>query len=802
MAAVGDPRPDARAPTGSPGPGRVGDASATAHPERAPAPATAPLRVGVERGMVRTAAVAAPLLVLLSLPRLLAEEGGASAPLTGVSLVLAGILIAVVPLALVRPGMPARAWLLVCPGVYAALLALERLRLDAPSLPGSSPWLIGLSPLALSCLALGSRRPLPAGLASAGVLVLLCAVHAGRVETGHLVLQALWLTVLAASLIAGVRELRIRARRADEAGRRAQELFEAGRRAGAISAQRVRTDALLHDTVLATFLAAAQGLGDRAALMARSALDIVSDTADPVAGRPPTVRFAQAVAAAERELAPLVGLVRLDLAAAGAVEMPSPVAEAVVSAMVQAIANSVAHAGPCAERTATASTTAEGGIRIRIVDDGCGFDTTRLPPAQLGVRVSIVERLHRVGAAADVRSTPGGGTVVVIGWHPATEVPAPEEPAAAPPVTLVPRRALSGGLTVLVMAAVLVATVEAAFLFQAAGPLIAAVLGVAILPALVRGARTGTMRTRTAWSLATVGAVICGVATLGVSPHEVDSVTISWFTCGLLAGCALVWMAGHRLPPLAAAGCLVAAIAAWAGPEGIIRLGLAGEVVLVIGALLMHRSLLRVTEATRVAAVAERETLIRQAELDAFQQERHERLRSARRNAAPLLLRIIREGGELDAAARAECRVLEQTLRDEIRGRLLLNDATRTAILRHRRRGAVVQVLDDGGLDDVPADALEALLDEVAELLAPVRSRRIVIRAAQPSSRTAISIVASSPDETAAALGLDTDDDVELWVSLPRPAAIAPAPGSPAAGRPAPSAAGAGTRRRPWSPLP
>jgi len=187
-----------------------------------------------------------------------------------------------------------------------------------------------------------------------------------------------------------------------------------------------------------------------------------------------------------------------------------------------------------------------------------------------------------------------------------------------------------------------------------------------------------------------------------------------------------------------------------------------------------------VTEATRVAAAAERETLARRAELDASEQERHARLRSAHRNVAPLLGRIIREGGRLDAAARAECRVVEQTLRDEIRGRLLLNDATRAAILRHRRRGAVVQVLDDGGLDDVPAAALGALLDEVAELLGPVRSRRIVIRAAQPRSRTAISLVASSPDETAAALGLDTDDDVDLWVSLPRPAASEPAASEPA----------------------
>ncbi|WP_317229203.1 ATP-binding protein [Clavibacter sp. MX14-G9D] len=735
--------------------------------------------------MVRTTAVVAPLLVLLSLPRLLVDDPGAGMALTVVALLLAALLVALVPLALLRPGMPARGWLRVVPAVYAALLLLEPLRIGAPGLPGPFPlpWLIGLSPVVLSCIALGTRRPLAAGLGCGGVLVLLVAVHAGRMPSAHLAAQGVWLAILSAGLVVGVRELRVRARSADDAGRRAQELFESSRRAAAMAAQRVRTDALLHDTVLAAFLAAAQGLGDRAVPMARSALEIVSDTQDPLAGSPGTVRFAEALASAERELAPLAGQVHLDLAAAEAIELPSPVAEAVVSAMLQAIANSVLHAGPGAVRTATAWATAGGGLRIRISDDGCGFDPQGLAPARLGVRVSIVERLQRVGASADVRSTSGRGTSVVISWQPAPPAPMPETTdgaggadgaAGATRVTLIPRHALSGVLTALVMVAVLVATAEAAFFFQAVGPLLAAILGTAVLPSIVRGARRGSMRTRTAWSLAAVGAVICGVATLGVSPDEVDSVTISWFTCGVLAGCALVWMAGQRLPPLAATACLVVAIGVWAGPAGIIRLGLAGEVVLVIGGLMMHRALRRVTEATRVAAAAERETLARRAELDASEQERHARLRSAHRNVAPLLGRIIREGGRLDAAARAECRVVEQTLRDEIRGRLLLNDATRAAILRHRRRGAVVQVLDDGGLDDVPAAALGALLDEVAELLGPVRSRRIVIRAAQPRSRTAISLVASSPDETAAALGLDTDDDVDLWVSLPRPAASEP----------------------------
>jgi hypothetical protein len=136
-----------------------------------------------------------------------------------------------------------------------------------------------------------------------------------------------------------------------------------------------------------------------------------------------------------------------------------------------------------------------------------------------------------------------------------------------------------------------------------------------------------------------------------------------------------------------------------------------------------------------------------------------------------VLRRIVARRGELDAEGRAECRVLEQTVRDEIRGRRLLDDGMRAVIRAHRRRGALVQVLDDGGVDDLDQAALDVVLHEVAERLRPVRSSRIVIRTGDPQTDTAVTIVASSPDETAVALGLDADDEVDLWITIPRPTA-------------------------------
>ena len=340
-------------------------------------------------------------------------------------------------------------------------------------------------------------------------------------------------------------------------------------------------------------------------------------------------------------------------------------------------------------------------------------------------------------------------------------------------MSLVPRRVILAALAVVVALAILTATAEAALVYRAIGPIIAAALGVTVGPALLRAVDSSAMHPLTAWGVGLVGCVICVTGTIGLEPARLDWVSISWYSCGILAGAAMVWMAGHRLPPLIATACMLLHLATWAGPMALLRLGVAAELVLAIAGLVLHRAMVRVTDAAQAAAARERELAVLQAEQDAFQLERQVRLQLAGRNATPMLQRIVDRGGELDDASRAECRVLEQTLRDEIRGRRLLNDAVRDAVLEQRRRDAFVQVLDDGGLDDLAPSALHPLLDDLAQRVAAIRSTRIVIRTGRSDSTTAITIVATTPDETAVALGLDDDEQVDLWAAILRPTAVA-----------------------------
>ena len=740
------------------------------HASKAPHPLGASsMRVGVERGMTATLAVVAVLLFVLALPGFPADHRSVTSPVVATSLCLSVLLVAGVPLSILGREEPARPWLWTSVTAYGALLALEPHALVEPLPTGSTPWLLALSLLAFGCVALAETNPLRAGVVCAGLDGALAAAYAGRIPGGHSVIDAVGLGLLAAGIIAGASVLRSRADRADRAEMEAQRLFRDRHRQDALEAERITTDALVHDSVLATLLVASgHGTPDRATSMARSALDVISDAEGQPVVQSTTTSLGRALATAERDLLPLSAHCDFDMTAAADVELPTDVANALVAATLQAVTNSIQHAGPHVRRAARA-VPADGGVRIVVSDDGRGFDPGTVDEARLGVRVSILEHVRSTGASAEVTSSPGAGTTIVMGWRaPGTEQPDGRRPRFLR-VNLIPRRQLSRVLTSLVVIAILTAISEAALFSRAVGPLIAAGVGLAILPALLRATRTGAMRARTVWSITAGGLLLCCTATIGLDPTTVDCVSIYWYTCGVLAGAVIVWMSGHRLPPVIAVGFQIAQITLWAGPTGAIRLGLAAEVVLVIAGLMMHRAVRRISGAADVAADKQRVLTARQADLDAFHLERRERLRRVNTDAAPMLLDIIARNGELDSDQRAECRVLEQALRDDIRGRRLLNPALRSVVSEHRRSGTHVQVLDDGGLDEIPAALLDPLLDDAARQIQPLRSSRIVIRTGQPDSGTAITIVASTPDETAAALGIDGDDEVDLWVSIPRP---------------------------------
>ncbi|MFP7759708.1 hypothetical protein [Marisediminicola sp. LYQ85] len=229
-------------------------------------------------------------------------------------------------------------------------------------------------------------------------------------------------------------------------------------------------------------------------------------------------------------------------------------------------------------------------------------------------------------------------------------------------------------------------------------------------------------------------------------------------------------------------GVLVAQSIAWQGVGELADLGIVGSVVWVGISHALAYSLAAAARDARQYALAEREAAEWRAAQEAHVFERQFRLGQTARMATPMLRQIVASGGNLTEEERQECLYLEGAIRDEIRGRTLLNDRVRAAVMASRRRGTTVTLLDEGGIDDLPDDERDRVLDRLAVAVEETRTDRIVVRTVPVGSDIAVTVVglSSGNDGIHSLLGHEPDDDddgdeIDLWLEIPRVGAAATA---------------------------
>ena len=130
---------------------------------------------------------------------------------------------------------------------------------------------------------------------------------------------------------------------------------------------------------------------------------------------------------------------------------------------------------------------------------------------------------------------------------------------------------------------------------------------------------------------------------------------------------------------------------------------------------------------------------------------------------------------------------MEGAIRDEIRGRKLLNDNVRKQIMAARRRGTTVILLDEGGVDDLPDAELQRILNRLAFVIRDTKTDKLIARTVPDGSDTAVTVVGLSQREPDAAPPADDDpngdpdddpnddpnddeDRLDLWLEIPRTA--------------------------------
>ncbi|MBG6056889.1 two-component sensor histidine kinase [Cryobacterium sp. MP_M5] len=710
--------------------------------------------------------------------------------------VLIGILATWAPLRLLRT-------LALAEGVVFLAILCFWLVVRAEPLPAGAdiPWAISLTGIPAVAVAAATRDRI--GWAYTVLVCTLSGILRSATSTDpHPVLVGIEDALYALLVISVFVGLTIMARRGaarvDDSARITRAAVAARAARVARKRERLTIDALVHDSVISTLLMAGRGGIPTETLSrhAASTLDRLDALRMPRSNRSlPGNEVADRLEQLAAELAP-DAIVQADLDENLAV--PAVAVTALLGAVGEALRNSVAAAALGAHHRVVRTVSVRGhhgGIRVVVHDDGVGFDPALVPSERLGIAQSIIGRMERLsGGEARVRSRPGAGTEVEVSWTPEPRRPAviasaaapavqrpapaagPLEPAAhsaaAPAVAMItpdaqpappfsdaatteidaPRtvvrlpRPLSLGILAMFIGvhallafgdyeplfglpweiAGFAAVSSAAVLISRAGadhlPRTAAVIVLvlcAVATALVSEPMTAVQDTPFGhWYL---GAVTLLLVVLAVRGRE----GFAWASYLIVSAITILWALSNGLTVVDGV-LLVVRHAGTLLAGTLFAVGLKRS-ALTLAVLNRARAQNAAAAATAVAAIEERESQL------------------ARVNVLcrPTLEGLARSD-DICPEMRAECLLVEATLRDAMRARALFVEPLVTATRAARLRGVEVTLLDDSG-DHPPVEAARVAV-AVADQLDSLYSGSLTARVLPADRATIASIVIESDD--------------------------------------------------------
>ena len=244
----------------------------------------------------------------------------------------------------------------------------------------------------------------------------------GGVRPLDATLETVYAILIGGAVVLIIALLRQAAAAVDVAQSAALDRYSLAVHAHATEVERVQVDSIVHDSVLTTLLSAARAYTPESkALAARMAGNAIGHLREAALVNPDdgsTVRLSSVQRRISEAAASMSAPFELRTRGVSAHSMPLQAAEAVYSAAVQAMVNSLQHAGqdPRVSRWVAVRGALPSGIEVEVGDTGAGFSFVDLPAERMGLRVSIVERVTNAGGAVEIDSAVDEGTVISIRW--------------------------------------------------------------------------------------------------------------------------------------------------------------------------------------------------------------------------------------------------------------------------------------------------------------------------------------------------------------------------------------------------
>lgn len=242
------------------------------------------------------------------------------------------------------------------------------------------------------------------------------------------------------------------------------------------------------------------------------------------------------------------------------------------------------------------------------------------------------------------------------------------------------------------------------------------------------------------------------ISNLGIHHGHTDPYS-TWYVGGMAA--LLGVLAARGQSPLAWLAALMVAWLVYAegGVESLAEVGLEGIAILIAAASATAVALKRADQEIQELRLAEIASEAGIASVGAASAERRRRLNNVMERALPALSFISSKKGNITAGEQKQLRQLEASLRDDIRGRMLLNDAVRLAAHDARTRGIEVIFMDEGGLQQVTDRELQNILEKVAKAISSVKAGKIVVRSPK-GEKWLVTVAATRPGTQAPDLWL------------------------------------------------
>jgi len=271
------------------------------------------------------------------------------------------------------------------------------------------------------------------------------------------------------------------------------------------------------------------------------------------------------------------------------------------------------------------------------------------------------------------------------------------------------------------------------------------VLSVVASPGLVIGRLPG-------FFVALGGVFTVVVAHLGLNPGHTEPYS-TWYVGGMSVLFGVLAARGQSIQAWLAAAVVVWLVFLEDGLSGLGEVGIEGLAILIAAASATAFALKRADVEVRELQAAELASETAIVSSRAASDERRSRLQKVMEQALPSLSFIAANKGNISSEYKSALIQLEASLRDDIRGRFLMNDVVREAAAQARARGVEVLILDEGGLSGVSDNELEIILSKVVSALNSVTAGKVVVRSPR-GEKWLVTVMATRPGTQAPDLWL------------------------------------------------